>query len=337
MITLTTPLSLAGCGELADDQTTPSPLGTIHGRLTSRNPPTSKGRVAMAVFWDEKNYAAGLVAPIDVVVENPDPEKCKDLDTDKQYFDGTPWESRIVCKARQSHTSELAETVSYEPHFPVRFEIPVVNVPPRAARVNLGKFGGSGTFAMGSVMAFIDADRDREFDFGKVGKAPEEAIALSTGMPAGEDGSFVSNWVVYLDGEINLENVYEGYRDTLAAIPQGFSIWHTETKASNDPSEPPLRIREILPIEEPIELHGDPELKSSPLFCKKALYEIQYVAEPFEPEYGYSFCSEGGRDYEARKPNFAVEACRYKAEYIHRNITDLPESSIPADWPCPLD
>ena len=309
--------------------------GRVDGALALRTP----GSIAVAISWDGSPYTAQIVQPADGSYTPDLGEQteydCKDLDTDKQYFDGRPWESREICTVREHRLDELTASISHERTFPVNFELPVLELPPEAARVDLAQVGGSGTFAMGHVIAFVDADGDGELDLGRLDVEPEQVVARSMGNPVPNSRSKSSYWVVYLDGKIDAANALPSVKETLAALPQGFSLWHTVETAAEDPTQAPLREREVLPISTHVQMYSDPELSRSDLYCEEWQFETQFVAEPFTPEYGYSFCTDGGREYEARKPSEPAGTCRFKGDYYRRNISALSlGDELPADWPC---
>jgi hypothetical protein len=293
------------------------------------------------MFWEGAPYASQLVQPAD---GSYDPglgtqtvENCTDYDVDQQHFDGTPWESGQHCQFQDRLSGELTESVSFPPAFPVQFELPVLGLPPTAARVDLAKVGGVGTFAFGHVIAFVDADGDGKLDLGRVDVEPEQVLARSTGNPVPDSEAKSSYWVVYLDGEIDVAAALPAYQETLAALPQGFSIWHTVETPADEPSDKPERKREVLPIDAFINLFGDASLADSTQFCETWELDVRYVAEAFTPDHGFAFCSADGTDYEARRLSDTQGACRESARYFRRNVSALAESDIPTDWPCTLE
>jgi hypothetical protein len=259
-------------------------------------------------------------------------------DAEKQSFDGTRWESREVCIITQKQLAELTESISYEPVFPINFKLPLLELPPEAARVDLSTVGGSGTFAMGYVIAFVDEDGDGELDLGQLDVEPEQVVARSVSNPLPDGRSISSYWVVYLDGQIDLENAIPTYKETLAALPQGFSLWHTKETPAEDPADAPLRVREVLSVDEPLQMFGDAALADSSLFCNVSELEVRYVPEAFTPEYGSAFCWDGGREYEGRRDSVYLGGCRLVADYERRSLAGLSsEDEVPEGWPCTVE
>ncbi len=161
------------------------------------------------------------------------------------------------------------------------------------------------------------------------------AATTQGSVPSSEAVS--SYWVVYLDGEINTASALPVFQEILAALPQGFSIWHTVETPADNPADKPERKREVLPVEAAIQLFGDASLADSTPFCETWELDVRYVAVAFTPDYGYAACSADGTEYEARQQSESQGACRESARYFRRNVAALAESDIPSDWPCTIE
>jgi hypothetical protein len=245
----------------------------------------------------------------------------------------------------QPKLQELAEVVSYEPKFPLEFEIPIQHLPPEVARLDLSRLGGEGTFALASIIAFADSDGDGQFDPGRPGVSSEEPLAESTSIPKpvpGNDRAFNHFLLVYLDGRIHVSTRHEGYRDALAAIPQGFSIWHAMFEPGEDPFD--LKRRAVIKsVDTKVELAGDPLLATSLRYCEETRETIRYVDKPFDStsEEDLSVC---GLDEENNA--WAVQwtgesvftgPCQYETEAAHYSVLEVDPESVPEGWSCPVE
>jgi hypothetical protein len=103
----------------------------------------------------------------------------------------------------------IVQPLSFQPHFPSSFVLPLDTTPAPAVQHPLGPLGGAGRVALGHVVSFVDRNRNGALD---VGAERVLATSLDSGLA-----------VLFLDGEPPGERT-----GTWSAwpreLPQGFSF-----------------------------------------------------------------------------------------------------------------
>ncbi len=332
---------LAACGDLVDEHYEGEPLAVLKGRLLAAdNAPAMDREVSLALMWERSDfhdpwvrYDPALLYPLlaettctTTVLEGQ--ENC----------DGTPYRLVEECTTVDLALARRTEEVDYEPIFPISFSVPVFHLPPAEALYDLSQQGGQGSFAMGYLMAYDDIDGDGEFKFGSPVLAPEPVLAAAVFQdyqppPNTPRESF---FIVFLDGTINLDNVLPSasYRDTIASVPQGFSIWWRQEYV-DDPQYPSQITREVLPISAQIDMTVRPEVDKFGDGCEtRVRREIR-----FDDGTAYGdrlWCDELGTTAQWYTWTFSheewVDTCTYESTLRQACIGDLAQP--PADWPC---
>lgn len=255
----------AGCGRLADGTYTPAPLAVLRGSVTQLEGKLPSG-VSLAMFWYPSYEIEYLVNGLTDPVYGPYYTETCDESVTGGTCDGTPLSGGSVCRWAYDLPDPLVRAAQYEEHIG-SFALPILDLPPAGARVALSRQGGSGTFALGYVVAFLDEDGDGAFRLGTPRRPPEPVVANSVsaqdyyqppgGLPR------VSYFVAFLDGFIDPEGLgsivgnppVRRYEEVLLGLPQGFSIWRTEmwTDTSGPLYWTGMR-RRAMPSETPIDL-----------------------------------------------------------------------------------
>mgnify|MGYP001593960653 FL=1 len=249
--------ALAACDALTGSGYPGDPLATLTGRITRLDNLDVNGEGAVAVFWQPKSLGAALVNPAAY-----DPDDPTFYDVQCQLFqplvdacDGTPHQYDESCRTRLLQDDILTEEVSYEVHFPLEFQIPLYDRPPAPSLYDLAEQGGHGVFTMAHIAAYVDENQNGLLDKGTPERAPELGFADSAFqdyLPApGEPRR--SYFVVYFEGELNLDAVEPIFRDALAQMPQGFSLWYKEEFVDERGQRISVS-RSIQPIDTPIEI-----------------------------------------------------------------------------------
>jgi hypothetical protein len=195
---------LGGCGKLADQHTSPPPLLTLHGTLTER-PAALVGDapLAVAILWGVKNSQSDYHLP-------------------PGLLDGgaaaCPLAPRTVDET-ESGSVFVTQSVAFQPEFPVAFQLPLTELPPSTAQVDLTRIpGGSGVASVGQIIVYQDGNGNGRFDFPSPGTpSPDRIVA----------GSW--DFVFYLDGVLPTEIAPKDDPSQLdladgLSIPQGFSL-----------------------------------------------------------------------------------------------------------------
>lgn len=176
-----------GCGEygLADENYPVEPVTILEGELRA-SIGTGQGPTAMTLAW----------AP--------------DLATTERLASLLLAEGSSCGMEREA----LLQPMSFQPHFPSSFVLPLSTTPVPAAQLALQPIGGRGRLSLGWVVFFQDDDRDGVLDLGSDGVPPERVVATSL------DSGLA---VLFLDGA--LPSAGPGvWARWPREVPRGFSL-----------------------------------------------------------------------------------------------------------------
>lgn len=292
------PLLLAtfGCGGLIDDKYAGQTLATVQGQLKASSGTNVTAPIGMAIFWE------GATVPAVPITSGGDPSEPLSCAATRQ-----PRDTSFVT----NYSSFVSQAVSYEPHFPIDFSIPVKGVPPKSAQFDLAAMGGgTGVVAFGLVIAFEDANGNGAYDFGTPTRNAERILGTS----ATNDSHTT---VVFLDGHLN------GRAAAIPGLPadfdtQGLTLVRLDQATNTFTSEP---------ASTPITVAVAPNTATNELGCSSVGIDTFYEATPRE---GAIITCMNSTSYTwelAERPT----TCMQK---VHTGIVCLGNSAPPANWPC---
>ncbi len=209
----------------------------------------------------------------------------------------------------------VSQAVQYQAQFPINFSIPVTQVPPASAQLDLAAQGGHGTLAFGFLIAFEDANQNGVFDLGSPGVAPEHVLASSLK----DDGS--STALVFLDGTL----------PPTAPWPQGIAPGFSFFAAQNGAVQ-------VLAADTTLSLATAASTLVNDYACSAQAFHVEVQAEPAvgSPFSCGDILAADGTLYEKRAVTwFAVvglTACVREITMGQRCIE--PTVSLPSNWPC---
>lgn len=324
---------LTACGEVIDEDYRGQPYAVVRGRITQANALNVSGHASMAISWNPEHLMAAFVNP--AMYDPSDPryyrEVCSETVPELGSCDGVPYIGDISCRVEALVANSLTDTVDVDLQFPLQFEVPVFQLPPPQALYDLTAQGGTGVVGMAHMGAFIDADEDGVYDFGTTEIPPEVNFASSAfqdylpepGQPRR------AYFIVFLDGEINLDSAEPLFADLLADMPTGFSIWAKEEWV-DDNGYRLSASRTILPIDQPIEMVAHPNVLNSGDGC--AEFDFRKVHLDSLPAGEVPICSADGlRVYWNSWPT-SWNGCWGVSEVFQACLPDA--SQVPPDWPC---
>jgi hypothetical protein len=280
-----------GCGGLTSSQYGGTTLATVEGKLTTSSASQSDAPIGITIFW------YGSTAPAGATLASGDPQAAP-----------------LSCPA-PAHLSDstavsqwgnfVGQSVVYQPHFPIDFSLPITQVPPRSAQLDLGPLGGSGTMATGFVVAYQDLNGNGSYDFGTPTRDPEPIIATSR--------TYV---LLFLDGHL------AGSTVALPGAPanfdtQGFSVLHFDGTSALPPA----------PLSTPITLVAEPTVETAELGCQTTQEDVVHDASPVAGA-THSCLNTTGYIWQS------VERPSVCHQVTHTGVVCLGASAPPADWPC---
>jgi hypothetical protein len=128
--------------------------------------------------------------PVDAgTSEPPEPGETPEVEPGCPDFDGDA-EEEVVCDGslapHQTATcTEVAgdiwslQAIEYKAKSLIEFSLPIYDLPPNAARVDLGDLGGSGWIAEGIIVAFSDKNNNQRFEKGDLNGAEDRLLSAS--------------------------------------------------------------------------------------------------------------------------------------------------------------
>jgi len=333
----------SGCDRLLDGEHAPPPLAVVRGMAQGGlgEPTEIPAHVSLAIAWLPAPRSERAVAgiPLDplpplgstacVTLEPWEPAAC----------DGTPVRGRSLC--RWTVPAPLVRAVENDRQDLLHFEVPIYELPPAAARVDLSRQGGHGTFALGYVAAFDDEDGDGIFRYGTPETPPEPILARSVvsrhehapslGPPS------TSYLVAYLDGQLDPGGLAApGAYPELIGLAQGFNVFRTEIWSDTFRRYLGLR-RRALPIDAPTVLAVLSEPETS-LGCSEGSTEYRWV-DAIPPGYAPVSCS-AERDAASWHRSAGVLGAEIRvgpcASVVEEYEADFSCASVPPPaWDCP--
>ncbi|HEU4382143.1 MAG TPA: hypothetical protein VFR85_01470 [Anaeromyxobacteraceae bacterium] len=325
----------AGCGGLADGDYGGEPLAVIQGTLA---PPSGQVRVAgelsLALLWapaaDHGALLNLLGAASGPAVDASYTEACIDVaPRTEPLCDGTPARGDRRCDWTDRRLGSLLRVVDYQAHLPGGFEIAIRELPPEAARYDLSRQGGFGSFALASVVAFDDVNLDGAFRLGRPGSPPEPTLAMSGHQTYDPDPDRPrrSYLVAYLAGLIDHQQIDPAYAEVLLFLPQGFSVWVEDEWLDGD-GRTTASGRLWQPIEVPVELRMPTQ---AVVGCEQGTRETIYrpaIPEGEKP----SWCSDDR--FRATWSKTTTDVCDTVEERYSGDFS-CAGSLVPPAWACP--
>ena len=339
-------LATAACGDLVDSEYESTPLATFRGTLNvSSGLQINPGQdLKVAIVWEAPQEQAGRfneggVGSIYPPLDNT--PTCTEEAIEGQYAcSADPYEAVGTCLFERGPKDTLTDVTDLNPEFPLDFSLTLNSPPPIEALYDLADQGGSGSFAMGNVIVFEDRDGDDQFDWGRVGVAPERIIGLSSHInqltAPGE--SVVYFRIAYLDGTFHPTNALnDEIRSAAQATPQGFSVWEQTVNFGESGVTIPVR-RAVFDIEREMELFAFPEIEKTTNGCETwrvaTTFTRDEVVHPEgSPEPQCVLNTEVSFYPKAQLHEKWIAPCEYDWGRVQRFCVSLLES-FPADWPC---
>jgi len=289
-----------GCGGLANNQYAGLTLATVQGHLTEPGTTQVEGTIGMTIFWDGAT-TPGVPMPASGTgagtVTGEPPLSCP---APAHLHDTT---------GTASWSSFVTQSVTYQPHFPVAFSIPITTVPPPSAQLDLTQFGGQGTLSMGIVVAYQDVNGNGAYDFGTPTREPEPILATSLTAD-------VHSLILFLDGHLN-------GRLEIPGLPAGFDTQGFSV-LTYDPAVGDLAPG---PASTPISLVVGPNTATRDLGCASIQLDTVHDAAPLAGATTSCLNATGYIWQLTRSPSTCVQE-------VHTGVVCLGTSAPPADWPC---
>ncbi len=212
-----------GCDGLVDSSHEGTALAEINGTLSIAEPGSVDGPISIAVAWiDAPEDGVMMFVNIDDPGEPdpyaddpeaaPEPEEdpplteqesaCPDFEGDAEdevVCDGTlaPHQT-AVCEESAGDVWSLVAT-EYKSKSLVEFSLPIYELPPQAARVDLSAIDGKGWMAEGIVVAFSDKNGNQRFDKGNSGHTEDRLLSAS--LLESEDAYYYGKIVFFSENE----------------------------------------------------------------------------------------------------------------------------------------
>ncbi len=283
-----------------------TPLATLNGALHTSQPAALSGEVSLALMW----YAFGYrtTEPGD----GPPPVICT----------GEPSSELFISERRVDRPGWVSQAIAFEPTFPIRFQLPIHQLPPAEARADLAELGtGVGETARGYVVAFIDTNGNGDLDLPSVNGPGDELLALDIGMS-----------VIYLDGVLDPDPV----TGEVLSVPQGFSLRYDEF----DEYGGRISRGEVGSIEDEIVIEIPPSIEerkqAERWACTSVIHRDEF-GPPAPPDFSPLFtnCSPERRAYDmsGRREVVLDRTCVLRRLRVRACLE--PGAAVPDGWPCP--
>lgn len=192
-------VGVADCGEygLADETYPVEPVAILEGELGARLG-NGQGPTAMTLAWAPDLAAAEHLSTL-LLTEG---SSC-----------GT-------------ERGALLQPMSFQPHFPSSFVLPLSTTPMPVAQLALEPLGGQGRLSLGWIVFFQDDNRNGALDLGSDGVKPERVVATSL------DSGLA---VLFVDGVLPRERS-EPWTEWPHDMPRGFSLLGVRRSESGTPA-----------------------------------------------------------------------------------------------------
>lgn len=323
------------CGGGGDDPVVHPEEATVHGTLRQTQAFQVPGRVSFALQWLGAAFAESTVrADLDPYTPDPQLSIVCSVTSPIVYgtCDGVATSGGESCRVTDVLATALLQPVTYPAAFPISFAVPVEGAPPALTLYDLAGQGGSGVFAMGVLLAFVDSDGDGALRLGTPGSPGEPGLAISAYQdylpPDGEPRR--SYFVTYLRGTINPGNVFQPYAEVLLQLPQGYAVWLKEEWVDAYGRRVSVH-RRAEPIETtPIELVSRPGIEDEAVWCRMYDVDMTYVAALPEGEVPLACSPDGLAAQWWRSTSFlpcTFREQRYEADFACATTTP-PWSSL---------
>lgn len=217
---------LVGCGDgVVDNQYPGEVLTTLRGTLSAGSGQTVTGPVSLAILWlpptifsADEQTGGGPIGSGDT----PGEPTCT----------GLPDPTELTAETVPT-IAWVSQSVTYQAQFPINFQIPVTTLPPASVRLDLAEVGGTGTWSMGVLVAYVDGNANGQYDLGTPGNFPDQLLAAS----ATEEGSDL-DVIFYLDGTYPPGSDFD---QLFGQLPSGFALLSGDTSVgpmARAPTEP---------------------------------------------------------------------------------------------------
>lgn len=287
-----------GCGQgLVDDAYEGEAITTLHGTLTAGSSAPPSGPVSLTILWMPAISPSGGAGG---------------GSGRRQTCSGAPGAIANEVRLRETF-GWVSQSVTFQPQFPISFQIPVTTLPPLSARQDLAEFGGQGTWSFDVLVAYLDGNNNGVYDLAVPGNAPDQLLAASSNYSGSDLAA-----VFYLDS-----TDLAGLGADFGVLPQGFSVLRRTPTSSST----------VLPVTTSIELtmgHNIQGEDFSYTGCRQVEHRIELNGA--RAANAQVECRDDKRYYWWHTPVDRPELC----VEIHREgsacvTTDAP---IPAGWPC---
>ena len=290
---------LAACGGsesgLVDKGFRGVPLGTLRGTLRASDTSALGPEISMALLWEPPDFQLTAEELIASFPPTPQVPCTGEPDPERRIQEGAPLR----------RPGRVTQQFSFEASFPLRFEMPIFELPPADVRVELDD--GS-QYALGSVVVFIDSNRNGLLDVPAADLAGDEIIALPSDVT-----------VIYADGDL----FFDQADGSTVPLPQGLS----------------LSVRDqVRPLQDGVDIDVVATLAERKAAehsaCSSVVFRDEYGADPsnFDPE--ESSCSEDGLIHVQSSLNRpALDRICVLTQRIVIACLE-PDAPVPADWPC---
>ena len=303
-------LTLIACGDsesgLVNEDFPGEPIAKISGEMSATDTSNLNGEVSLALVWYNENFRVNIVP----YPPAPDDFSCNGEPNPERTVDEVVWETP---------DRWFTQATTFEGSFPLRFEMPLYDLPPTDAMLDIDEAFGTGKLAFARFLVFVDSNGNGVFDPPSPYQTIDRVLALDYSMA-----------VIYLDGTLNPDPE----TGEASPIPQGFSI---EVVSLDDAGQ---SVAQYFAPEEGVGL-AIPADEAERRFaerwtCTSLAVRNEYGgAIPDGFELDELLCDQSGRDYSQYNLSRidALDASCILRRHI-RQACITPNAPLPADWPC---
>ncbi len=290
-------VALAACGTAVTPVYPGVTLATFSGALTANQNTNITNPVALTIFWMSK-----IPVPTFATLKDPLPPTC-----------GQPSSVHV---RQETFDRYVAQSVAYQPQFPINFTLPITSVPVAAAQLDLSLVGGVGKLSTGVIVAYEDLNGNGSYDFGSPGVAPEPILSTSINALLARTGP--GKVLMFLDGTLPPNSA-----PWPSNLPQGFSVATITGGPEGYLVDPPG-------TNIPLVVSPFPPFWVVDFTCASAQYKTELNGS--QPSNAAITCAADKRGFEWTHA-FKSDVCSFTNMMgnVCLNSGDAP----PANWPCP--
>ena len=310
--------ALSGCGGsesgLADEGFRGEPFNILQGTLSAEDASGIDENISFALLWLNAN--ADAFDPLSLPrLELPE-LTCTGQPTNvRSSFEGT-----FEGTGYFAHPGWIGQSVKLQASFPLRFEVPIDQLPPDNAIFDLAEDGsGTGEYAEAIFLVYVDTNGNGDFDAPSADSPADEVLAIADNIA-----------LVYLNGTIDPDPETGG----VSQIPQGFSLFAWEIDEVNETIESSIqRPEDGVNVTIPASIADRKEAERR--VCKSVVLRTEFgLPLPEDADPDNIICEEDGLFYTYLEPRKMVpdRTCVLTRPLARACLE--PGAAAPANWPC---